>query len=209
MRAFKNLFILILLFTGGLIHAQGIELSPFAGYTFQNKFNIYGGEAILRDGATYGLTAAFPFGQNNTIELMYSRQETQLEARSYLFQNQDDFIRDVSVNYIMIGGNKVFPSITDALQYYGGMKIGIAIFDSPANDFNTVTKFAAGVNLGFKYFFSDAIGLRGGMNINFPITDIGAGIGWSSNGGTSVGVSAWSPIVQFAFTGGIAVRLGN
>ncbi|WP_417588331.1 hypothetical protein [Owenweeksia hongkongensis] len=209
MKKVKNIILATFLLFGVTMNAQKIELTPFAGYTFQNKFNISGGKAILRDGATYGITAAFPVGQNNAVELMYSRQETRLEASSYLFQDQEDFIRDVSVNYLMIGGNKILPSVTDDLQFTGGMKIGMAIFDSPSNDFNTITKFAAGLNLGFKYFFSDAIGLRGGMNLNFPITDIGAGIGWSSNGGASVGVSGWSPIVQFAFTGGIAVRLGN
>lgn len=209
MKTIKKLFIVAILFSGGLLYAQGIELAPFAGYTFQNKFNIAGGQAIIRDGATYGLTAAFAIDNYNSVELLYSRQETRIEARSYLFQDQEDFIHDISVNYIMIGGNKTFPSASDALQGYGGMKIGMAIFDSPSNDFNTVTKFAAGLNLGFKYFFSDAIGLKGGMNLNFPITNIGAGIGWSSGGGTSVGITGWSPIVQFAFTGGIAVRLGN
>jgi|SRR5690606_15618819 len=207
MKIIKKLILVTLLLSGSFISAQNVEIAPFAGYTFQNKFNISGGQARLEDGFTYGATAAFAFGKNNSIELMYSRQETRIVASSIYFD--ESFIRNAAMNYIMIGGNKVFPSVTDDLQYYGGMKIGMAILGSPANDFSTLTKFAAGVNLGFKYFFSDAIGLRGGMNLIFPITDVGAGVGWSSGGGTSVGVTAWSPIVQFAFTGGIAIRMGN
>lgn len=207
MKKITNLLIVAFLLAGSVISAQNIELTPFVGYTFQNKFAISGGDAKLEDGLTYGATAAFAIGNNNTIELLYSRQETRVVANSIFFD--ENFVKNAAMNYIMIGGNKVLPSVTDDLQFTGGMKIGMAILGSPEDDFNTVTKFAAGLNLGFKYFFSDAIGLRGGMNLNFPITDIGAGIGWSSGGGTSVGVTGWSPIVQFAFTGGIAVRLGS
>lgn len=207
MKNLKSLALVVLAITSLNIKAQNIEITPFVGYTFQNKFAISGGEARLEDGLTYGATAAFAVGNDNTIELLYSRQETRVVANSIFFD--EPFVRNAAMNYIMVGGNKVLPSITDDLQFTGGMKIGMAIVDSPENDFNTITKFAAGLNVGFKYFFSDAIGLRGGMNLNFPITDIGAGIGWSSSGGTSVGVSGWSPIVQFAFTGGLAVRLGS
>lgn len=201
------LFIGALALFGNMLWAQGVHLSPFVGYTFQNKFDISGGNAKLKDGTTYGATLAIPTSRNSVVEIMYSRQETSIEAYSIFFD--EPFIRDAAMNYIMIGGSRVFPSVNDDLQYFGGMRVGAAVLGSQDDNFNTLTKFAAGVNLGFKYFLSDALGIHGGFNMNFPITDVGAGIGWSSSGGASVGVTGWSPIVQFTFAGGLSLRLGH
>ena len=192
---------------GFALSAQKAFLNPFVGYTFQNRFDISGGEAKLKDGITYGATLAFPISRTNAIEILYSRQESRLEAHSVFFD--EPFFEDVAMNYIMIGGKKVFPGVNEDFQYYGGMRVGVAVLSSNSDSYSSITRFAAGINLGFAYYLSKVVGLHGGFNMNFPITDVGAGLGWSSSGGTSVGVTGWSPIVQFTFVGGISMRLGS
>ena len=207
MKQIKHIIIACLLVAGFSMTAQKAILSPFIGYTFQNKLYISGGDAKLRDGTTYGATLAFPIGNSNAIELLYSRQESVLEANSIYLD--EPFREDVAMNYIMIGGKRIFPSVDEDLQGYAGMKVGAAFISSTNDNYSTITRFAAGVNAGFTYYLNDVLGIHGGANLNFPITSIGAGLGWSSSGGTSVGLTGWSPIVQFTFIGGLSLRLGS
>lgn len=209
MKLLRNIIGICIILASTGLSAQKISINPFIGYTFQNKFRISGGDCTLKDGTTYGATLAIPMSKNSAVEILYSRQETQLRAYSYLFDNGTPFIEDVAMNYIMIGGKRIFPSVDDDVQFYGGMKVGAAVLSSTNDNYNSITRFAAGLNLGFAYYLSEALGIHGGANLNFPITDIGAGLGWSSSGGASVGVTGWSPIVQFSFVGGLSLRLGN
>tara|TARA_B100000780_G_C21110113_1_gene448531 strand:- start:28 stop:648 length:621 start_codon:yes stop_codon:yes gene_type:complete len=204
----KLAFIILLISIATLGFSQGqVEISAFSGYTFKSEFNISGGDCKVRDGYTGGMSLGFYVDDNYSIDIMYTRQRSQLRAQSIFL---DEVYRDnISINYILIGGNRLFTSIDDDFQPYGGIKIGAVIIDYTDPSQNQIVKFAANANLGVKYYLSDVLGLKAGMNLSFPITDAGASLGWSSGGGTSVGVSTWSPIAQFAFLGGITVRLGN
>ena len=106
----------------------------------------------------------------------------------------------------MIGSNRIVP-ISESFEVFGGLKIGGVTYASKGNGFNNVTKFAVGISAGMSYFFNPRVGLRVQANLNFPIIDVGANLWWSSGSGVNTGVSAYSPILQFGFLGGLVFKL--
>jgi hypothetical protein len=201
----KIILICFLLFTVAISsQAQSIEINPFAGYNFGDKFYIYGGNARIGDGFTYGGTLTLVAGEYNAIELTYMRTDMTVNAYSnYLGFDISD---PSSSNYIVIGGSRLFP-VTDKLIPYAGANIGLGIFASRNDTYSSVEKLAVGLDAGLKLFLTDKVGLRLQSNLYFPVTNVGAGLWWSSGGGTSVGASGSVPFVQFGFTGGLIFKI--
>lgn len=199
-------FVVLLILSGGVLAAQSIELIPSAGYTFRNRLNITGGQVEFKDGVTYGAALRFEVRKNNYVELYYSYQETFITASSIYFPNES-FRSPGSFNYIMIGSIQKAP-LQDAIEAYGGLKLGAGWLTAEKSQSDEV-RFSVGATAGLDFYLSETVGIQIGMHLLFPITNVGASYGWSSSGGTAVGVSAWSPIVQFGFDGGLVFRLGN
>ncbi len=199
-----------LLITAFIIHlsvfsvmSQPLEIFGFSGYTFADKFSISGGQAKIYDGHTYGGAIGFNLNEAYAIEILYSRQDNRVTAFSNFLNLDVD--EPVSTTYILIGSNRLIP-LSEQTVLFSGMKLGAVTFNSKDDAFDNVTKFAAGISGGIKLAFTDNLGLRLQANLNFPITDVGASIWWDSGGGTSAGVSTYTPIVQFGFTGGLVYR---
>jgi len=210
----KNLFVTCLLMILGLIsNAQGVEITPFAGYTFGDKFPIEGGEVKFTGGANYGGTLAFNASEQFAIELTYSRVNSTASIYSvYLEDDKNNKSGPVNTNYFMIGASKLFP-LSDEVSLFAGLNLGGAfllapISDlSPNTDFKSTTSFAAGVNGGIKYFFHDNFGIRGQASLNFPVTSMGTGYWWDPTNNDGVGTTTNVPLLQFGFTAGIIYRI--
>ncbi len=201
----SRLLVLLLVLSGGILSAQNIELIPSVGYSFRNRIPITGGEVEFKDGMTYGGALRFHIQQNNYVELFYSYQETFITGTSIYFT--EPYQSEGSFNYILIGSTQKVP-LQDAIEAYGGVKLGAGWLSAEQSSSDEV-RFSVGATAGLDFFLSDAIGIQVGMHLLFPITNVGASFGWSSAGGTGVGVTGWSPIVQFGFDGGLVFRLGN
>lgn len=194
-----------MVFAGGILSAQTIELIPMGGYTFRNRVPITGGELQFSDGATFGGALRFEVRNDNYVELFYSYQETFITAQSIYFT--EPYNSAGAFNYIMIGSTQKVP-LQDAIEAYGGLKLGAGWLTAEQSTADEV-RFSVGATAGLDFFLSETIGIQIGMHLLFPISGVGATFGWSSGGGTGVGVTGWSPIVQFGFDGGLVFRLGN
>jgi hypothetical protein len=183
--------------------AQTFEIFGFSGYTFGDKLPISGGTAKIYDGHTYGGILGYNLSETYVIEVLYSRQDSRVTAFSDFLNLDVD--EPISANYILAGSNRLIP-LSEKATFFSGVKLGAVIFGSKDDNFDDVTKFAAGLNGGFKTAFTENIGVRLQANLNFPITDVGASLWWSSGGGTNVGVSSYTPVIQFGFTGGLVYR---
>lgn len=199
--------LIAILFTQPLqLTAQTFDLFGFSGYTFGHRFDISGGRARISDGHTYGGSLSYIVNELYAFELLYSRQNGRASARSVT--SGIDVDEEVSVNYILAGSKRMH-KISEKARVFGGLKLGVVIFDPVKDSFDPITRFAAGISGGIKYFLTDKAGIRLQSGLNFPITNIGASLWWSSGGGTSVGVSSYTPIVQFSFTGGVFYRISK
>lgn len=209
MRKFKKQLLIIIAVVGfGLqANAQGdIEVTGFGGYTFKNSFSIYGGQGTVGDGGTFGGSLAVGLRDGMDIEFYYSRQESTLSAFSS-FDNIN-FQEPGNVSYWMLGGVKNFQSNNPDLYFFTAVRLGGVTFSTKDKTPDNVTKFAASFGAGVKYFLSDNMGIKISGNMLLPIFDAGASL-WFGGGGGGVGVSTWSPILQFNFNGGIFFRISK
>ncbi|GHB52555.1 outer membrane beta-barrel protein [Mongoliitalea lutea] len=186
--------------------AQNLEITPFTGYTFNHSLPIVGGRATLGGGQAWGGMLGFQLNDFTEVEVLYSWQGGTSTARSTAIQSNVN--TRTNANYIMIGGNRLFP-VSSQMAFFSGLKAGAGILAFPDGDFRDISRFAVGLNGGMKYFVSDNIGIRLQANLMMPISNVGANLWWSPGGGTQVGVSGWSSVVQFGFTGGLIFRLAN
>jgi hypothetical protein len=186
--------------------AQGIEITPITGYTFQAGFNISGGRAFLRDGQNWGGMIGFSPNKLTEVELGYNYMGTSAVARSSSLQNNVD--TPAQVHYATIGMNRLFPA-SEKMTLFTGAKLGTGTLAFPESNFRNITKFTVGFQGGMKFYASDRVGLRLQANLMMPVVGVGSSLWWSPGGGAAVGVSGWSPIVQFGFTGGLIFRLQN
>jgi hypothetical protein len=184
--------------------AQGVEITPFTGYTFQAGFNISGGRAFLRDGQTWGGMMGFSLNEATEVELGYSYQGTSAVARSNSLQENVDI--PAQVHYATIGVNRLFPT-SEKMTFFAGAKMGTGTLAFPDGEYRNITRFSAGFQGGMKFYASDRVGLRVQANLMMPIVGVGTSLWWSPGAGTSVGLTGWSPIAQFGFTGGLVFRL--
>lgn len=184
--------------------AQGIEITPITGYTFQAGFNTSNGRAFLRDGQNWGGSIGYTLENNIEVELAYNYLGTRAVARSVNLQT--DINTPAQVHYATIGANRLFPT-SDKVTFFTGLKIGTGTLAFPGSNIGNITKFTTGFQGGVKLYPSDRIGIRLQANLMMPVVAAGANLWWSPGGGTSVGVTGWSPIVQFGFTGGLIFRL--
>lgn len=197
------LLICLTILTNTLIKAQDLQFTPFAGYTFADKFKFDRGNARIGDGFTYGGILSYVIDNSVAIELTYSRQDCDVSA--YSDYHEIDVWGPISANYIYLGGSKLLP-LNEEMFLFTGTNIGMGIYSGKDNNLGSTTKFAVGFNGGLKYFFSDRVGFRLQANLNLPITDVGAGFWWGG-GGPSVGLSSRVPFLQFGFTGGLVFNL--
>lgn len=183
-----------------------VEITPFTGYTFDHSFPILGGRATLGGGQTFGGMLGFGLNEFAEVELLYSYQGGNSTARSSSLSN--DVRTRTAAHYALIGVNRLFPT-SSQMAFFTGLKVGTGTLASLDNDFTNITRFAVGINGGMKYFFTEKVGLRLQANLMMPISNVGANLWWSPGGGTQVGVSGWSSVIQFGFTGGLVFRLSK
>lgn len=204
----KKLFAIPFLMIVFLIEskAQNVEVTPFTGYTFDHSFPIFGGNARLGGGQSFGGMLGFQVNEFYEIEGLYSFQNGKSTARSTAIQNTVN--TETNANYILLGANRLFPT-SSQLTFFTGGKIGAGILAFPNADYNTISRFTVGFNGGVKYFLSENIGIRAQANLMVPISDVGANLWWSPGSGTSVGLSGWSSVIQFGFTGAVIFRISK
>ncbi len=192
----------------GSASAQSIKLNGFAGYTFQDKFQLEGTyygysyyEAVIEEGAHYGGSFEFEIRRNKSIELLYQNMPTQGYFRGSSALEDEKY--DVSLNYIMLGGMNYMP-FSQTVKGYGGLNLGVAFATGDAE----ATKFAWGGKLGLSFDLSPTVSLKMGAQLLSAVQGAGGGF-YFGTGGASAGVSTYSSIYQFGFTGGLCFNLSG
>ena len=193
------------------IQAQGLRLNGYTSYVFDHSFDEFFNpqtfyEATIEGGFQWG--GGFEYKTDYYgIELSYLRQDTDLPVTYWRLGEQNRTL-DISVNYIMVGGNRYFTE-TDRFEGYGGLMLGMVIYDnkSPLPDEpDSRTKFGVGAKLGANVWMTDQVGLK--LQAQFLSTVQGFGGGfYLGTGGGGAGVSTYSNIFQFVLGGGLVFKL--
>ena len=206
----KLLFALIIALPFAAI-SQTVEITPFGGYVFGSTLQANGGDVHFNGNAQYGGMINIGVSRVVDVDLIYNRIDTKAQINAY--GNMNSLILDevpISINYMMIGATKNF-RVNPTVSPFIGMSLGASLFypkESGKYNYNSVWFFATGLNGGAKIYFSDRIGLRLQAQMLLPIQGAGFTM-FAGTGGASGGVSVYSTMVQFGFTGGLIFRLGK
>ena len=175
--------------------AQSVQLAPFGGYQFGGSFYspALGASASLRSSLSYGGTADFAIGEHWRVELLYSRQPTELRAG-------DASAFDVNVERLM--GGIVEEKGEGRTRFFGVGLVGITRFVPGLGGFDSESRFTLGVGLGLKHFLSDHFGLRAELRGFYTFTEVDGGV-FCSGGGTCLFVFGGHGLWQGDVSGGV------
>lgn len=204
----KIYFLALLIGLPFLMHAQSVEVTPFGGYVFGGTLNGDYGEVYINDNAQYGGMISFAISRVMDIDLIYNRSDTKAQIDYY---NNVGYIKPsleipLSINYIQVGFTKNF-RVNPTVSPFIGFNIGACDF-APKEDYADAWFFSVGMNAGAKIYFAKRIGLRLQAQGYVPVQGTAFTM-FVGTGGSSAGVSVYSTLFQFGFTGGLIFRLGK
>ena len=142
----------LLLLAAAGAHAQSVQLTGFAGWDFGGSVRdtAFEQDRSFEAALAYGGALNFRISDSWRFELLYSRQETQLEGGA-----AEPF--DVTIERYMGGFQE--EKGEGSARWFGSVWLGATRF-VPEGPYDAVTKFGVGVGLGVKTYFGKNVGLR-------------------------------------------------
>ena len=133
-------------------HAQSVQLTGFGGWDFGGSVRdtAFEQDRSFEAALAYGGALNFRISDSWRFELLYSRQETQLEGGA-----AEPF--DVTIERYMGGFQE--EKGEGSARWFGSVWLGATRF-VPEGPYDAVTKFGVGVGLGVKTYFGKNVGLR-------------------------------------------------
>ena len=187
-------------------YGQFMEITALGGYTLGETFNsVSAYQVYIHDGATYGGSLAYYPDEHYDFAITYTRQSTKLDFYDYYSSGYATDV-PVSVNYIMIGGDRNQVIGPNGTSLFGGLNLGTVGLEPKESKYNGIWKFAFDVHVGAKIFLSEIVGLRLQAGINFPVQYFGAAF-TLGGAGSGASVSATGSVTQVNFLGGLIIRL--
>ncbi|MEJ2539947.1 MAG: hypothetical protein P8188_08260 [Gemmatimonadota bacterium] len=188
------------------VHAQGVQITPFAGGRFFGGLRDYTGASIDVDASvSFGGFLTFMQSPDMGFELGYSRQDSDLNL-SVPFEGRERF--DVKVDQWAFGVQRHFPRTGEALTPFAGGLVGLTHMSSSDGD-ESQTKFMLGASGGAKFLRPQSLlGLRLEGRGYFTFAGGGgAGIGCGF-GGCSFGFSS-DAFFQLDLIAGVILNFGR
>lgn len=144
-----------------------VELAPFGGFQFGGAFEAAdsGREFSLGTGFVYGGTANIAVYPNWRVELLYSRQETELSSRGEGF--------GLKVERYMAG---IQEEKGDRVRFFGDFLLGLTRFAPGLDGYDADELFTLGLGLGLKTMLSPRVGLRAEARGFFAVVESGGGL---------------------------------
>lgn len=194
-----------------VLKAQNVEITPFGGYVFPGTMQAEGGDVRFLGNAQYGGMISIGVSRVMDIDLIYNRIDTKAEINIYNWNTSYSYDQvPLSINYMMVGFTKNF-RVNPVVSPFIGMSLGATLFypkEQDNSNYQDAWFFAAGLNGGAKIYFSKRVGLRLQAQMLVPVQGAGFYM-FAGYGGSGGGVSVYSTLVQFGFTGGLIFRLGH
>ena len=192
-----------------LAPAGQIRLNFYSGYVFDDRVdvpenNFYG---TVKGGYQWGAGVEYMVRPNQSVELLYIRQNTIAATRNTAFTNAIDY--NLGINYIMLASNRYFSKPGSRVEGFAGAMIGMNItgVENPKNQRKeTLTKLGIGMRGGVNFWATGKLGIRLQAQLLSAVQGFGGGL-YIGTGGVGVGASTYSSIYQFSLGGGLVYRL--
>lgn len=194
-----------------ILKSQTVEVTPFGGYVFPGTMSADGGDVYFRGNGQYGGMISIGVSRVMDIDLIYNRSDTKADINIYSWNNSYNYdVVPVSINYMHVGFTKNF-RVNPIVSPFVGMSLGACLFypkDDVTQHYSEAWFFSMGISGGAKVYFSKRVGLRIQAQALVPVQGSGFYL-FAGTGGSGSGVSVYSSLVQFGFTGGLIFRLGR
>lgn len=158
-RLILTFFLPLLLIPGGASSgAQAVEIAPFTGFryggSFEDSTTMSGLE--IKDAASYGVLLDFDTEPDKQIEVLLSRQSTQLMPTGPYTGNP---LFDLTIDYYHIGGLYLFPDYQRVHPFISGT-LGLTRMAPHRSDLTTENYPSLSLGGGAKFYLTKNIGLR-------------------------------------------------
>jgi hypothetical protein len=214
----KKYVILAALFimTGMATQAQHVRFNAYGSYVFDDKVDSYYDQSNFYQGTIkgsffWGAGVEFSPRPFQSLEISYMRQDSHLPDFKYYEGGTKYANLKFASNWIMLGGLKYFPTHSERVEPYAGAQLGVALIntDNPTNNkSSSFTKFAWGIKGGTNIWLNDKIAIKLQMQLLSAVQALGGGF-YLGTGGSGVGVSSYSSLLQFNIGGGLSFKFGN
>ena len=183
---------------------KGIMITALGAYQWGGTLKGYYGEARLLDAGSWGVALDIPVRPDTYVELIYTRQVTNLTYREYGVGIPAEEVFDIAVEYYQVGG--LYTMAKDGPKPFGTMTIGATRFAPQSSVYDSEWKFSAALGLGIIIPLSERIGIRTHARLLLPFMYSGGGL-WCGGGGCSIGMTGGSAIVQGDIALGLVIRI--
>lgn len=137
-----------------------VELTPFVGYRFSGSIDNINSSVVnelsVRDAGTYGLNLGFYITEDTLIELLWSRQATDLRIRRQTPLPDDEIGLDV--DHYHIGGVYVLADDDFSVRPFVSFSLGATYFAPQGK--SSETRFSMSLGGGLRWFPTEHLGLR-------------------------------------------------
>lgn len=183
-----------------LAQTRPVEITPFVGYQVGGTASSIDGSLSISPDVNYGVAVDIRWTPDTTLQLLYSRQDTNVGIRVNDVFPTIHFEEALAVDYYHLGGTVEFP--TEHLRPYFALTMGATRFDLARDDVGDEWRFSIGVGGGFKAYLSDRFGVRVDARIWPTFVNTDGGFFCSLPGGCLVSIRS-SFIVQGNVTAGL------
>jgi hypothetical protein len=183
------------------VHAQAVEIAPFAGYRFGGDFfELVTGEPVDLDGApSFGVAVNIPLSTSHGLQIegLFSHEEAGLTLQDRLGRGR---LARVSIDHWLGGG----------LQEFGGPRIrpfltGMFGLTRYAGESDSEIRFTTSAGGGVKFLPSRHVGLRLDGRIYATFVDADVHLLACGSGGCLLAFRA-DVVWQAEFTAGVVFR---
>ncbi|HEY8196999.1 MAG TPA: hypothetical protein VIG04_08480 [Gemmatimonadales bacterium] len=191
------------------VSQKRFEITPVAGWQWGGSFDVNGGGSLpagtmrLKDSFAYGAIVSFLAAMGSAVELIYHRQDTDLEFEPVVGAGTTN-LGGFAVNYIQLGGRQQFGH-SEKLHPFVSGSLGVGILDPKVEGFGSSTRFSWSLGAGANYMFaSGRAGLRTDIkwwSTPVPSGEIGVWCGFYS----CVAAEGTDWITQGQWTGGLVL----
>jgi hypothetical protein len=168
--------------TSAYQQSHKVEIIPLAGYQFGGKVNVYldnqPGEIEFKSAGNFGVAIDIPMGYGKQVELLYSRQDSEVRLKSYV--PGDTKLADAAIEYYHVGALAGLPR--DNILPFGSFTLGATHINPKGVAVNGEWRFSIALGLGAKVYLSERLGLRVHGQLRSVIVNSGAGF-WCGTGG--------------------------
>ena len=184
--------------------AQRTYIEPFYGWRVGGSVVDVGRETLeydIENSSAWGFVIGRDFWPDRGLELLYSTQSTEIEARTVEGTVAPIGLR---VDHYMFGGRQTYrlPQSPRTLPFVTGYA-GLTRLSSSTGDVNDGARFAIGAGTGITFAITPYVGLQ--LLARGYLTFVNESVGVACSGGCVVRFAGTS-LVQGDFGGGLAVR---